>query len=72
MLNLQTSLQQQGSSASSRFGSSGSQGPAAGKLAGSTDGQDQFGAFLSQLGSKIHPNLNAPALPYTATQGWSA
>lgn len=69
MLNLQTSLQQQ--STGSRFGSAG-HAPATGKQANAFDGQDQFGAFLSQLGSKINPNLNAPALPYTATRGWSA
>lgn len=34
---------------------------------------DQLGQFMNLMqGGLIKPNLNKPALPYTASKGWSA
>lgn len=38
-----------------------------------SSGMDQLAQFRNQIASgAIKPNLSAPALPYNATQGWTA
>lgn len=42
-------------------------------LGGQPPQVDQLGVFRSQMQSgQINTNLNQPALPYTASKGWSA
>lgn len=45
----------------------------AGPKSGPSKAADPLGGFIRQLqNSDIQPNLNRPALPYTATKSWNA
>ncbi|WP_373532092.1 hypothetical protein [Vampirovibrio sp.] len=40
---------------------------------GASKAADPLGGFIHQLKNReIQPNLNRPALPYTATRSWNA